>query len=47
MTIILPRGNERSTQEIPPGIRKKMKFIFADSIDQVLAYALDQEEESH
>ncbi|NLG37532.1 MAG: endopeptidase La [Clostridiales bacterium] len=46
-TIILPRDNERSTQEIPPGIRKKMKFVFVDSIDEVLACALGQEEGSH
>lgn len=38
--IILPRQNEKDLQEVPENIRKQMKFIFVDRVDQVLKQAL-------
>ncbi|MEK7607178.1 MAG: endopeptidase La [Patescibacteria group bacterium] len=39
-TLILPKGNEKDLVEIPLDIRKKIKFIFADVIGDVLENAL-------
>jgi ATP-dependent Lon protease len=41
-TIILPADNARDIEDIPANVRKKLKFITVDHIDQVLAYALVQ-----
>jgi ATP-dependent Lon protease len=38
-TIYLPRRNEKDLSEIPDEIKKEMKFIFADNIDQILTGA--------
>ncbi|MCB1051957.1 MAG: endopeptidase La [Acidobacteria bacterium] len=40
-TIILPAKNEKDLDDLLPEIRKKMKFILVDEIDQVLAEALE------
>lgn len=42
-TIILPKENERDMHEIPDILKKKMKFIFASKIDDVLENALIKE----
>jgi len=39
-TIILPRKNEKDLRDIPDEIRKSMKLILVDSMDQVLEAAL-------
>jgi ATP-dependent Lon protease len=39
-TVILPRKNEKDLRDIPDEIRKSMKLILADSMDQVLDAAL-------
>lgn len=39
-TLILPKGNEKDLGEISAEVRKKIKFIFADVIDDVLSSAL-------
>jgi ATP-dependent Lon protease len=39
-TVILPARNKRHLEELPPEVRKKMKFVFANTIDDVLAAAL-------
>jgi ATP-dependent Lon protease len=46
-TVILPRDNERDTQEIPANIRRKMKFVYVDTVGEVLAHALDGEGNAH
>ncbi len=45
-TIILPRRNEADLDDIPETVRKEMKFILVDTVDEVLAAALDWTEES-
>lgn len=39
-TVILPKRNEPDLDELPDEVRKKMKFILVESIDEVLAAAL-------
>ncbi|MBI2762535.1 MAG: endopeptidase La [Chloroflexi bacterium] len=39
-TVILPRKNEKDLREIPDEIRKSIKLVLADSMDQVLEAAL-------
>jgi ATP-dependent Lon protease len=38
--VILPRKNEKDIRDIPEEIRKKMKLVLVDSMDQVLEAAL-------
>ncbi len=38
--VILPRKNERDLRDVPEEIRKQMKLVLADSMDQVLEAAL-------
>ncbi|MFV2063869.1 MAG: S16 family serine protease, partial [Chloroflexota bacterium] len=38
--VILPKKNEKDLQDVPDEIRKKMKLIVVDNMDQVLAAAL-------
>jgi ATP-dependent Lon protease len=39
-TLILPRENQKDMVEIPDEIKKKMKFAFVETMDQVLKLAL-------
>ncbi len=39
-TVILPRKNEEDLEELPEEVRNSMKFIFADTLDDVLDNAL-------
>jgi ATP-dependent Lon protease len=39
-TIILPRRNERDLEDIPAEVRNEMKFVFVDTVDEVLSNAL-------
>jgi ATP-dependent Lon protease len=39
-TVILPRRNEPDLEEVPEEIRKEMKFVLADTVEDVLAAAL-------
>jgi ATP-dependent Lon protease len=39
---ILPRSNEKDLAELPDNIKKKMKLHFVDSMDEVLALALER-----
>jgi ATP-dependent Lon protease len=41
-TIILPRRNEADLEDIPEEVRKELRFIFADSVDDVLVNALEK-----
>jgi len=40
-TIILPKENQKDIVEIPDEIKKKIKFVFAQTMDEVLKLALD------
>jgi ATP-dependent Lon protease len=39
-TVILPKRNEPDLDDVPEDVRKEMKFILADQVDQVFAAAL-------
>jgi ATP-dependent Lon protease len=39
-TIILPRENRKDLKEVPPKIRRALRFVFADYVDDVLREAL-------
>jgi len=43
-TVILPRRNEADLEDLPEEVRKDLKFIFVDSIDEVLRSALEPAE---
>lgn len=42
-TVILPRENEADLEELPEEVRKAMHFILADTIDDVLAHAFEDQ----
>jgi ATP-dependent Lon protease len=41
-TMIIPRQNEKDLDEIPKDIKKDMKFIFAETMDDVITTALQK-----
>ncbi|HVN88166.1 MAG TPA: endopeptidase La [Candidatus Binatia bacterium] len=43
-TVILPKRNEKDLEEVPESAREEMTFHFADTIDDVLALALEPRE---
>jgi ATP-dependent Lon protease len=45
-TIILPKRNEFDLDDVPAEIKNKMKFIFVDTVDDVLAAALENKRNS-
>jgi ATP-dependent Lon protease len=45
-TIILPRRNEKDLEDLPETVRAEMHFIFVDTIDEVLAHALEPRDQS-
>jgi ATP-dependent Lon protease len=40
-TVILPKRNKLDLDDVPEEIRKSMKFIYAESVDEVINYALE------
>src|SRR5438093_8566581 len=40
--VILPKDNEKDIAEVPENLRNAMKLHFVDTMDQVLAVALEQ-----
>jgi ATP-dependent Lon protease len=44
--VILPRRNEADLEDIPEEVRQSMKFIFVDTVDEVLAAALEKKAKS-
>jgi ATP-dependent Lon protease len=40
-TVILPRRNERDLEEVPEEVRNDMRFVFANTVDDVLEAALE------
>jgi ATP-dependent Lon protease len=45
-TIILPKRNEKDLEDIPEQVRAEMRFIFVETMDDVLEYALEAREQS-
>jgi ATP-dependent Lon protease len=41
-TIILSKHNEKDLEEVPEEIKKKIKFVFVETVDEVLGLALDK-----
>lgn len=41
-TVILPKHNEADLDDVPQTVREQMKFILVDTVDEVLAAALDE-----
>jgi ATP-dependent Lon protease len=41
-TVILPKFNEQDIDDVPDEIRNTMKFIFAESVDDVISAALEK-----
>ncbi|RMF64145.1 MAG: endopeptidase La, partial [Calditrichaeota bacterium] len=39
-TVILPKENQRDFEEIPEHVKKKVKFVFVEHMDEVLEVAL-------
>lgn len=39
-TVILPRRNEADLEEVPEDVRKEMRFVLVDRVDEVIAAAL-------
>lgn len=39
-TVILPKRNEPDLEEVPEEVRKAMKFVLVETVDEVLAAAL-------
>ena len=40
--VVLPKENEKDLHEIPGNVRKKLRFVFVEDMDQVLEQALAQ-----
>jgi ATP-dependent Lon protease len=45
-TVILPKGNQRDLSELPEELRRAMTFVFADTVDDVIATALGDRAEA-
>jgi ATP-dependent Lon protease len=42
-TVILPKRNESDLEDLPEEVRKSMKFIFVETVDEVLKAALESD----
>ncbi len=40
--VILPKRNETDLEDVPDEVRKSMKFVFAQTVDEVLSAALEE-----
>ena len=45
-TVIMPKGNEQDLEDVPDEIKQSMKFLFADTVDDVLDFALEATQSS-
>ncbi len=45
-TVILPKRNEQDLDDVPDEIKKSMKFVFAETVDDVLNSALEPNHKS-
>jgi ATP-dependent Lon protease len=39
--VLLPRRNERDLDEVPEEVRRELKFVFIDTVDDILREALE------
>ena len=46
-TIIIPKDNEKDLEEIPENIRSKIKFVMANTMEDVLSVALTKNVFTH
>jgi ATP-dependent Lon protease len=46
-TVILPKQNEQDLDDVPDEVRESMKFVFAESVEDVLSAALDEARVTH
>jgi ATP-dependent Lon protease len=46
-TVILPRRNEKDLEDVPPAIRQVLRFVFVDTVDEVLEHALEPRSAEH
>jgi ATP-dependent Lon protease len=42
-TVILPKRNEMDVEDLPEEVRSSIRFIYAETVDDVLKVALDHE----
>jgi ATP-dependent Lon protease len=40
-TVVLPKRNKADLEDLPEEVRKEMKFVFVDTVDQVISAALE------
>jgi ATP-dependent Lon protease len=40
VTLLLPRANEKDVPEIPEDVRRELRFVFVETMDEVLEHAL-------
>jgi ATP-dependent Lon protease len=45
-TVIMPKRNEFDLDDVPDEVKKKLKFIFVETVDEVLAAALEERRSS-
>ena len=45
-TVIMPKRNEQDLEDAPLAIRDAMNFVFVESIDEALSYALPSPSDS-
>jgi ATP-dependent Lon protease len=45
-TVILSKHNEKDLEEVPEEIKKKIKFVFVETVDEVLGIALDKKKKA-
>jgi ATP-dependent Lon protease len=42
LTVLLPEGNRKDIDELPPEVNNAMTFLFADSVLEALGYLFPQ-----
>jgi ATP-dependent Lon protease len=42
--VILPKRNEQDIDDVPEEIKKALKFVYAETVDDVIASALEKPE---
>jgi ATP-dependent Lon protease len=45
-TVILPQRNEKDLEDVPESARRSMRFVFVDTMDEVLEHALEPRAEN-
>jgi len=46
-TILLPKRNEKDLEDVPEAVRQEMRFVFVETMDDVLEQALEHPSEAH